>query len=227
MAAPEYVAYHDHEWGKPVRDDTAMLERLVLEGFQSGLSWSTVLRKRENFRKAFKGFDAKKVARFTDRDVERLMADAGIIRNRLKIDAAITNARALAALQEGRRVASRTGVDAPSNPRPRRIRTWADVPAQTDESKALAKALKKRGFTFVGPVTMYALMQACGLVDDHIAGCTVRRGGRGRATGGAPKGQRLGSAATKLLDVWPRRSPKSVSARRGGPRGLKLLADYL
>ncbi len=167
--------YHDHEWGKPVRDDTAMLERLVLEGFQSGLSWSTVLRKRENFRKAFKGFDAKKVARFTDRDVERLMADAGIIRNRLKIDAAITNARALAALQkDGGSLAELVWEHAPSNPRPRRIRSWADVPAQTDESKALAKALKKRGFTFVGPVTMYALMQACGLVDDHIEGCIAR-----------------------------------------------------
>jgi DNA-3-methyladenine glycosylase I len=166
-STPEYVAYHDEEWGTPLHGGTAMYERLCLESFQSGLSWITILRKRENFRRAFAGFDPKLVAEFTEDDKARLMADASIVRNRAKIDAAIGNAGAVLALD--------TPLDellwsfAPK--RHKRPRTMADVPAVTDESKAMAKELKRRGFVFLGPTTCYALMQATGIVDDHIAAC--------------------------------------------------------
>jgi DNA-3-methyladenine glycosylase I len=159
--------YHDEEWGRPVRDDRALFEKLCLEAFQSGLSWSTILRKRENFRAAFAGFEIARVAAFGEDDVARLMADAGIIRNRAKIEAAIANARAA----DGLDLTELLWSFAP-DPRPR-PRTRAEVPAVTPESTAMAKALKKRGFRFVGPTTAYALMQACGLVDDHIEGCLV------------------------------------------------------
>ena len=168
-AMPEY---HDDEWGRPVRDDRALFEKLCLEAFQSGLSWSTILRKRENFRAAFANFEIARVAAFGDADVARLMADAGIVRNRAKIEAAIANARAADGLALGELLWS----FAPG-PRPR-PRTSAEVPAVTPESTAMAKELKRRGFRFVGPTTAYALMQACGMVDDHIEGCfvTVPRG---------------------------------------------------
>jgi DNA-3-methyladenine glycosylase I len=167
VSAPEYVAYHDDEWGKPVRDDRALYEKLCLEAFQSGLSWITILRKREGFRAAFADFDPERVAGFGEQDVARLMADTAIVRNRAKIDAAIANARAALDVDLTELLWSFA-------PEPRsRPRTRADVPATTPESTAMAKALKKRGFRFVGPTTAYALMQACGLVDDHIEGCCV------------------------------------------------------
>jgi DNA-3-methyladenine glycosylase I len=169
--APDYVAYHDTEWGVPVRGDGQLYEKLCLEAFQSGLSWITILRKRENFRAAFAGFDPEAVAAFGDDDVARLMADAGIVRNRLKIEAAIANARATIALE-----GTLTDLIWSHAPEPRPApATLADVPAVTPESTALAKELKRNGFRFVGPTTAYALMQACGLVDDHLAGC-FRRG---------------------------------------------------
>jgi DNA-3-methyladenine glycosylase I len=167
----EYVAYHDDEWGRPVRDDRGIYERLVLEGFQSGLSWLTILRKRQNFRKAFANFEIERVARFGERDVTRLLNDAGIVRHRGKIEAAIANAKAAAALD--RPLAELVWSFAP--PRRRRApRALGDLPATTPESTALSKELKKRGFRFVGPTTAYATMQACGLVNDHIVGCWVR-----------------------------------------------------
>jgi DNA-3-methyladenine glycosylase I len=168
-STPEYVRYHDEEWGRPVRDDGALFERLSLEAFQSGLSWLTILRKREAFRAAFAGFDIERVAAFGDADVARLLDDAGIVRNRAKVEATIANARATAALDV--RLGELLWSFAPeSRARPR---TPADVPAVTPESTAMAKELKRRGFRFVGPTTAYALMQACGLVDDHIDGCLV------------------------------------------------------
>ena len=170
-STPDYVAYHDEEWGRPVRDDRALYERLCLEAFQSGLSWLTILRKREAFRAAFAGFEIDAVAAFGDEDVERLMADAGIVRNRAKIEAAIANARAAAGAR--RPVATLLWSFAPGR-RARRRATSADVPAVTPESTAMAKELKRRGFRFVGPTTAYALMQACGLVNDHLDGCLAR-----------------------------------------------------
>ena len=173
VSAPEYVAYHDEEWGRPVRGDDRLFERIVLESFQSGLSWLTILRKREHFRAAFAGFSIERVAAFTDADHARLMADAGIVRNRAKITAAIVNARAAAALED----TTLTDLlwsfapDPDTRPVPR---AYADVPATTPESKALAKELKRRGFVFIGPTTAYAGMQACGLVNDHLAGCCAR-----------------------------------------------------
>jgi DNA-3-methyladenine glycosylase I len=168
-SAPEYLAYHDDEWGRPIRDDDGLYERLTLEAFQSGLSWITILRKREAFRRAFAGFRAEVVAEFGPADTERLLADAGIVRNRAKIDAAIRNARAALALDEG--LAALLWAYAPE-PRPRPV-TTGDVPATTPESTAMARELKRRGFAFVGPTTAYALMQAAGMVDDHLAGCHV------------------------------------------------------
>jgi DNA-3-methyladenine glycosylase I len=169
-STPEYVRYHDEEWGRPEHDDRALYEKLCLEAFQSGLSWLTILRKRESFRAAFAGFEIERVAAFGDADVERLMADAGIVRNRAKIEAAIHNARAVAALEEplSELVWS---FAAPPRPAPRSL---ADVPAVTPESTALARELKRRGLRFVGPTTAYALMQACGLVNDHLDGCVAR-----------------------------------------------------
>jgi len=169
-SAPEYIAYHDDEWGQPVRDDDGLFERIALEAFQSGLSWLTILRKREGFRSAFAGFVIAEVAEFNQRDVDRLLADPGIVRNRAKIEATIANARAAAALPDG--LAALLWSFAPP-PRPRREAGSSDAPAQTPESVALAKQLRKLGFRFVGPTTAYATMQAVGMVDDHLAGCCV------------------------------------------------------
>jgi DNA-3-methyladenine glycosylase I len=171
-SAPEYVRYHDEEWGRPEHDDRALYEKLCLEAFQSGLSWITILRKRDHFRAAFHGFEIERVAGFGDADVARLMADAGIVRNRAKIEAAIANARAVAALDVplGELLWS-FAPDRDGRPAPR---GRGDVPAVTPESTAMAKELKRRGFRFVGPTTAYALMQACGLVNDHLAGCAAR-----------------------------------------------------
>ena len=171
---PLYEAYHDDEWGVAVHGDRALFERIALEGFQSGLSWITVLRKRPAFRAAFAGFDPELVARFDDADVARLLADAGIVRNRAKIEATVANARALLALVEsGRTLDDVVWSHAPAAPERERPATWTDIPSQTDESRALARELKSLGFRFIGPTTAYASMQACGLVDDHPAGCRV------------------------------------------------------
>jgi DNA-3-methyladenine glycosylase I len=167
-SAPEYVRYHDEEWGTTLHGDDALFERMSLEAFQSGLSWITILRKREAFRAAFAGFVLEKVALFTDDDEARLMADAGIVRNRAKIAAAVRNARAARELAEG--LDALLWSFAPTGPRPRPA-TLADVPATSPESVAMAKELKRRGFVFVGPTTAYALMQATGMVDDHVATC--------------------------------------------------------
>ena len=173
-STPDYLAYHDEEWGRPIRDDRGLYERMVLEGFQSGLSWLTILRKRDNFRAAFANFDIDTVAGFGDRDVERLLADAGIVRHRGKIEAAIANAKAARDMHAaGESLAELVWSHAP--PRRRRApRSPEDLPASTAESTALSKELKRRGFRFVGPPTAYAAMQACGVVNDHLAGCWVR-----------------------------------------------------
>jgi DNA-3-methyladenine glycosylase I len=168
-STPDYRPYHDLEWGRPVRGDDALFERMTLEAFQSGLSWITILRKRPAFRAAFAGFSIAAVAAFTEADATRLMADPGIVRNRMKVDAALHNARVAADLPDG--LAALLWSYAPP-PRPRPV-TRAEVPATTAESVLLAKELKKRGFKFVGPTTAYALMQATGMVDDHLAGCFV------------------------------------------------------
>jgi DNA-3-methyladenine glycosylase I len=171
---PLYNAYHDEEWGSPVRDEHGLYERLCLEGFQSGLSWLTILRKREGFRAAFAGFDPDRVARFGERDVERLLGDAGIVRHRGKIEAAIANARATVALRDSTPLHE---LFWSFRPEQHRIpQTRADWQPATPESSALAKALRKAGFRFVGPTTVYAAMQACGVVDDHLATCFVRTG---------------------------------------------------
>ncbi|MCK7624125.1 DNA-3-methyladenine glycosylase I [Streptomyces sp. RS10V-4] len=169
----DYRAYHDTEWGRPVHGDDALFERMSLEAFQSGLSWITILRRRAGFRAAFAGFRIAEVARFTEEDAERLLADPGIIRNRAKITATLANARVAAGLAPGELDAliwsyapDRTGRPVP--------RTYGDLQPVTPESTALAKELKKRGFRFVGPTTAYAMMQACGLVNDHLAECHVR-----------------------------------------------------
>lgn len=168
-SAPDYVAYHDEEWGVPLHGQDALYERLCLEAFQSGLSWIVILRKREGFRRAFAGFKPEKVAQFGEDDVERLLQDASIVRNHAKIRAVIANARAIAELEKP--LDKLLWSFAP--PAEGRVRpaTVADVPAVTDESKAMAKELKKRGFSFLGPTTCYALMQATGMVDDHIQSC--------------------------------------------------------
>ncbi|HRY06836.1 MAG TPA: DNA-3-methyladenine glycosylase I [Hyphomicrobiaceae bacterium] len=176
IADPQYARYHDEEWGVPLADDHALFEKLVLEGFQAGLSWLTILKKRDNFRRAFHGFDAERIARFTAKDIARLMADPGIVRNRLKIEATITNAGAFLDLQ------ARDGLAAlmwriarsESPSRASAPRTFADVPAQTAASRQLSKALKSAGFRFVGPTTVYALMQSAGMVNDHLAACHRR-----------------------------------------------------
>ena len=178
-SAPEYVAYHDDEWGRPLRGVNAMFERMSLEGFQSGLSWLIILRKRPAFRAAFAGFDPAAVARFDEADVARLLADTGIVRNRLKIQATVANARAVLELD--------TPLDellwsfAPATHA--RPATLAEVPAVSPESTAMAKELKRRGLRFVGPTTCYALMQAAGLVDDHVQTCW-----RATTEGDAPRG---------------------------------------
>jgi DNA-3-methyladenine glycosylase I len=167
LGSADYLVYHDEEWGRPVRDDAGMFERLSLEAFQSGLSWLTILRKRENFRAAFRGFEPAAVAAFGPSDEARLLADPGIVRNRAKVNAVIGNARAALAVPGGLaallwRYAGARGM-APV--------TLADVPAWTPASKACARELRGLGFSFVGPVTVYATMQACGIVDDHLSGC--------------------------------------------------------
>lgn len=168
-SAPEYVAYHDDEWGRVVRSDDAMFELLCLEAFQAGLSWITILRKRPAFRRAFAGFQIPRVAAFDAEDVTRLLGDAGIVRNRAKIEAVLANARAALDLSEG--LAAHLWSFAPpadGRVRPARL---AEIPARTAQSAALAKDLRRRGFRFVGPTTVYALMQATGMVDDHLEGC--------------------------------------------------------
>ncbi|MEJ2855296.1 MULTISPECIES: DNA-3-methyladenine glycosylase I [unclassified Saccharothrix] len=167
VSTPDYIEYHDTEWGVELHGDVALFERMCLESFQSGLAWITILRKRENFRRAFAGFDPAVVGAYGQDDFDRLMADAGIVRNRAKINAAIHNARLVAELDGG--LDELLWSFAPEDHV--RPATIADVPAVTAESKAMAKELKRRGFVFLGPTTCYALMQATGMVDDHIASC--------------------------------------------------------
>lgn len=177
LADDDYIAYHDHEWGFPVHDDRRLFEKLCLEGFQAGLSWHTILRKREGFRAAFAGFDPHKVARFGARDVTRLLADTGIVRHRGKIEATIGNASRYLDLvaEHGSLDRYLWGFAPPASERPKRA-TWAALRAMTTtpSAQALSKDLRKRGWRFVGPTTMYALMQAMGLVDDHVEGCAIR-----------------------------------------------------
>ena len=171
---PLLQRYHDEEWGFPVLDERGLFEKLSLEAFQSGMSWRTILAKRDAFRAAFARFDPEAVASFGDADVARLLADQGIVRNRAKIEATLANARAAVGLRAtGEPLEALVRAHAPP-PRARPPATWADVPATVPESLALARELKRRGFRFVGPTTLYALMQACGLVDDHLAGCPAR-----------------------------------------------------
>jgi len=175
MSAPDYIAYHDNEWGRPVVDEVRIYEKLCLEGFQSGLSWLTILRKRDGFRRAFAGFDPAKVARFTDRDIDRLLDDAAIVRHRGKIEATIANARATLDLHdEQRSLAALMWSFEPrrrSRPVPTRL---GDVPSTAPESIALAKELRRCGFRFLGPTTVYAAMQSLGIVNDHLKGCSAR-----------------------------------------------------
>jgi DNA-3-methyladenine glycosylase I len=169
---PAYLAYHDEEWGVPAHDDTRLYEMLVLEGAQAGLSWSTILNKREGYRHAFSGFDPGKVARFDSRRVEGLLADPSIVRNRLKVLSAISNAQAVLRVQEeDGSLDSYVWSFVGGAPKVNRFRTLGDIPAETAESSAMSKDLKRRGFKFIGPTVCYAFMQACGLVLDHVAGC--------------------------------------------------------
>ena len=171
VGTPDYLAYHDQEWGVPVTEDRGIFERLSLEAFQSGLSWLTILRKRENFRAAFAGFDPAAVAAFGPADLDRLLSDTGIVRNRAKISAVIGNARAALAVPGGLAALVWSYQDATTPPPV----TTADIPAQTAGSTVCARELRRLGFTFTGPVTVYAALQACGIVNDHLAGC-FRRG---------------------------------------------------
>jgi DNA-3-methyladenine glycosylase I len=189
---PLYERYHDDEWGRPVGGERQLFERFSLEAFQSGLAWITILRKRENFRAAFADFDPEAISLFADRDVARLLADEGIVRNRAKIDATIANARALTAMREaGEDLPSLVWSHAPPDGASRRApRSFADLDAHTPESRALAKALKTRGFRFVGPTTAYAAMQACGVVNDHLARCPVRAAVEAERTAFSPPAPR-------------------------------------
>jgi len=174
-AAPaDYLEYHDREWGRPVDDDVRIYEKLCLEGFQSGLSWLTILRKREAFRAAFAGFDPARVARFGARDVQRLLHDAAIVRHRGKIEAAVANARATLAVHDDGRTLASLLWSYEARGRRHAPRSFGDLEAQTAGSKALARELKRYGFRFVGPTTAYAAMQSLGLVNDHLAGCAAR-----------------------------------------------------
>jgi DNA-3-methyladenine glycosylase I len=175
---PLYEAYHDDEWGRPLRDERALFELMILEAFQSGLSWLLILRKRPGFREAFDGFDPEVIAGYGPDDVERLMADARIVRNRAKVEATVANARAVADLHDaGRTLVDVVWAHAPEVPVPDpRPHTFAGMPSKTEASVALAKDLRRRGFRFVGPVVAYSLMQSAGLVDDHLAGCWVTAG---------------------------------------------------
>jgi DNA-3-methyladenine glycosylase I len=176
LGSAEYIAYHDNEWGRPAHDDRVLFEFLILEGAQAGLSWSTILAKRANYRRLFADFDPVKVARFTPARVEKLLLDAGIVRNRLKVEGAVKNAKAFLAVQK-----EFGSFDAyvwrfvGGKPKVNRPRTGKDIPTSTPESDALAKDLKKRGFTFVGTTIMYAFMQATGMVDDHVRGCPAAK----------------------------------------------------
>ena len=175
LGTPDYIAYHDSEWGHPLHGESELFERLTLEAFQSGLSWLTILRKRENFRKAFDRFDIERVAAYGAKDVKRLMGDAGIVRNRKKIDAAIANARAARELHAAGETLDGLVWSFAPDPKTRPApRAGEDIPAITDESTALSKELKQQGFVFVGPTTAYATMQAAGLVNDHLAACAFR-----------------------------------------------------
>ena len=171
IADPEYARYHDEEWGVPQTDDRRLFEKLILEGFQSGLSWLTILKKRPNFRKAFHDFDAERIARFIGNDKARLMADAGIIRNRLKVEASIDNARAYLKLRDRTTLAAFLWGFLDGRPIIHERQVFKDVPPQTELSAAISKALKKEGFRFVGPTTVYAFMQSSGFVNDHLVGC--------------------------------------------------------
>jgi DNA-3-methyladenine glycosylase I len=174
VGTADYLDYHDKEWGRPLHGERELFERLTLEAFQSGLSWLTILRKREDFRSAFDGFDVEKVAEYKAKDVKRLLSDAGIVRNRRKIEAAITNAKAARELHEsGETLDELIWSFAPEEERPA-PESLADLEPTTPESKALAKELKKKGFVFVGPTTVYATMEAVGVVNDHLAGCAFR-----------------------------------------------------
>jgi DNA-3-methyladenine glycosylase I len=171
IADPLYARYHDEEWGVPKSEDRALFEKLVLEGFQSGLSWLTILRKRENFRSAFHAFDPERIARYGAKDVARLLADPGIVRNRLKIEATIDNARALLKLKEKTTLAAFLWGQVDGRAQINEHRSFKTVPAQTATSMAISKALKGQGFRFVGPTTVYAFMQATGMVNDHLVSC--------------------------------------------------------
>ena len=171
IAEPIYMRYHDEEWGVPKTDDRALFEKLLLEGFQAGLSWLTILKKRENFRKALHGFDAARIARYGARDIARLMADAGIVRNRLKVEATIDNARAFLKLQQRTSLAAFLWGFLDGRPQINRHRSFKTVAAETATSKTISKALKAEGFRFVGPTTVYAFMQATGMVNDHLVSC--------------------------------------------------------
>jgi DNA-3-methyladenine glycosylase I len=176
LGAPEYIEYHDSVWGRPMHGDRELFEMLVLESFQSGLSWLTILRKREGFRRAFEDWDVQRIAAFGERDVERLLADSRIVRHRGKIEAAIANAVATQALHErGETLDALLWAFAPERDGAAPPASGHEVPASTPESKAMAKGLKRRGFRFVGPTTAYALMQAAGMVNDHLEGCELRR----------------------------------------------------
>lgn len=168
---PIYARYHDEEWGVPLTDDRAIFEKLTLEAFQSGLSWLTILKKRENFRRAFHDFDVKRIARYGEKDVARLMADAGIVRNKLKIEATITNAKAALALSKRQSLSSFIWGFIDGAPAQNNLKSYKDAPPSTELSKRISKALKAEGFTFVGPTTVYAFMQSAGMVNDHLVSC--------------------------------------------------------
>jgi DNA-3-methyladenine glycosylase I len=168
---PIYIAYHDEEWGVPNGDSRALFEKMILEGFQSGLSWITILRKREHFRKVFDGFRAEKIARYGPEKIGALLADPGIVRNRLKVEAAIANARAYLKLAEKQSFSAFLWDFVDGRPVQNRFRTLAEVPPETPASRAISKALKAQGFRFVGPTTVYAMMQAVGMVNDHVVDC--------------------------------------------------------
>jgi DNA-3-methyladenine glycosylase I len=186
---PLYVAYHDTDWGVPEGDDRALFEKLILDGFQAGLSWITILRKRENFRRAFAGFDPAVIARFDERHVEALMLDAGIVRNRAKIEATIAGARAFLAIHERQGFATFLWDFVDGRPVQNARQSRGDIPAETDVSRAISKALRAEGFNFVGPTIVYAFMQAVGMVNDHLAGC-FRQTECATLAGPAPGGRR-------------------------------------
>jgi DNA-3-methyladenine glycosylase I len=231
-SAPDYVRYHDEEWGFPQADDARLFEKICLEGFQSGLSWLTILRKREAFRRAFAGFDFEKVARFGPRDVARLLADAGIVRHRGKIESTVHNARRACDLAQevGSLAAYFWSFEPDARSRPRRL-TWSAVRAMstTPASVALSKDLRRRGWTFVGPTTVYAFMQAVGIVDDHLDGCVVRAGAERARLGferPAPPPERVRppgaqserKVRTPVTCATPHESSDSASATRSARR---------